>query len=103
MGFLLFFSVANMESCGTWCAVGAASLVGVSLWALSKTKHPKKEFGLETVPVTGALRPINFLFDIVRGTTGVPLVKINEKKSMKQAQEIVDKTILNSLVLKKSI
>merc|ERR1712137_582582 len=92
MGLLFFVVGNNMESCCTWCAVGAASLVGVSLWALSKTKHPKKEFGLETVPVTGALRPINFLFDIVRGTTGVPLVKINEKKFMKQAQEIVDKT-----------
>ena len=42
--------------------------------------------------MTGALRPINFLFDVVRGTTGVPLVKISEEKFMKQAQEIVDKT-----------
>lgn len=51
-----------------------------------------KKYGLETVSVTGVLRPINFIFDIVRGTCGVSLLKINEAKMMKQAQEIVDKT-----------
>merc|ERR1711879_160530 len=87
-----FVFITALMYCYVCCGAGLLSAVVVSIWAISKTKHPKKEYGLETVSVTGALRPINFIFDIVRGTTGISLVKINKKKFMKQAQEIVDKT-----------
>lgn len=59
---------------------------------MTNIKKQRTKYGLDTVPVTGVLRPINFIFDIVRGTTGVSLIKISEQKMMKQAQEIVDKT-----------
>ena len=42
--------------------------------------------------MTGALRPINFVFDLVRGTTGVALVKIQEEEFIKTAKEIAAET-----------
>lgn len=42
--------------------------------------------------MTGALRPINFVFDLVRGTTGVALVKIQEEEFIKTANEIAAAT-----------
>ena len=43
---------------------------------------------MATVPVTGLLRPFNWLFDLVRGTTGLALISIKQRHFIAEAKAI---------------
>lgn len=52
----------------------------------------RKKNTIQTVQVKGILRPINIVFDIIRGTTGIQVIKIKKESFIKQAKKIASDT-----------
>jgi len=62
------------------------------LWAWKKTRRTPQKYGLRTEPVGGVLKPLNFVFDALRATLGISLLKVEKQKFLKKTDEIVSIT-----------
>merc|ERR1712137_1291394 len=74
--------------------LGGTALLGCSLWAFRQwlLQRARATHGMHTEAVKGFLGPFNFVFDVVRGLTGLALVRIKRDQFLAEAQEIARMT-----------